>query len=154
MLQYIRMHKWNKSPTPAGVSSPKVCLQRSTATMLKEAHTLLHGCSHQYLFRFVQADLTENNVLLYFLSVLGFELQILLTYRQVCFQPYYHLIYPDCTTHLQTFQWNRARRDEIRALLGWNLLTQMKLNPSLSPDEVGFHHEVISSHESGIYPVR
>ena len=22
------------------------------------------------------------------------------------------------------------------------------------PDEVGFHHEVISSHESGIYPVR
>ena len=21
------------------------------------------------------------------------------------------------------------------------------------PDEVGFHHEVISSHESGIYPV-
>ena len=33
-------------------------------------------------------------------------------------------------------------------------LPQMKLNPSLSPDEVGFHHEVISSHESGIYPVR
>ena len=32
--------------------------------------------------------------------------------------------------------------------------SQMKLNPSLSPDEVGFHHEVISSHESGIYPVR
>ena len=31
---------------------------------------------------------------------------------------------------------------------------QMKLNPSLSPDAVGFHHEVISSHESGIYPVR
>jgi len=24
----------------------------------------------------------------------------------------------------------------------------------LSPDAVGFHHEVISSHESGIYPVR
>ena len=32
--------------------------------------------------------------------------------------------------------------------------SQMKLNPSLSPDEVGFHHEVISSHESGIYSVR
>ena len=45
------------------------------------------------------------------------------------------------------------KRDEIRAMLGWNLLTQMKLNPSLSPDEVGFHHEVISSHWGGIYPV-
>ena len=31
---------------------------------------------------------------------------------------------------------------------------QMKLNPSFYPDEVGFHHEVISSHDSGIYPVR
>ena len=31
---------------------------------------------------------------------------------------------------------------------------QMKLNPSSYPDEVGFHHEVISSHDSGIYPVR
>ena len=30
---------------------------------------------------------------------------------------------------------------------------QMKLNPSSSPDEVGFHHEVISSHDSGIYSV-
>ena len=29
---------------------------------------------------------------------------------------------------------------------------QMKLNPSSYPDEVGFHHEVISSHDSGIYP--
>ena len=28
---------------------------------------------------------------------------------------------------------------------------QMKLNPSSYPDEVGFHHEVISSHDSGIY---
>ena len=31
--------------------------------------------------------------------------------------------------------------------------SQMKLNPSLSPDEVGFHHVVISSHWGGIYPV-
>ena len=30
---------------------------------------------------------------------------------------------------------------------------QMKLNPSSYPDEVGFHHEVISSHDRGIYPV-
>ena len=30
---------------------------------------------------------------------------------------------------------------------------QMKLNPSSYPDEVGFHHEVISSHDSGIYSV-
>jgi len=39
-------------------------------------------------------------------------------------------------------------------LMNSSALPQMKLNPSLSPDEVGFHHEVISSHESGIYPVR
>ena len=31
---------------------------------------------------------------------------------------------------------------------------QMNLNPSFSPREAGFHHEVISSHVSGIYPVR
>ena len=31
---------------------------------------------------------------------------------------------------------------------------QMKLNPSSYPDEVGFHHEVISSHDRGIYPAR
>ena len=36
----------------------------------------------------------------------------------------------------------------------FSLRLQMKLNPSISPDEVGFHHEVISSHYSGIYPVR
>ena len=29
---------------------------------------------------------------------------------------------------------------------------QMKLNPSLSPDEVGFHHEVISSTAGGFIP--
>ena len=29
---------------------------------------------------------------------------------------------------------------------------QMKLNPSSYPDEVGFHHEMISSHDRGIYP--
>ena len=29
---------------------------------------------------------------------------------------------------------------------------QMKLTPSFYPDEVGFHHEVISSHDRGIYP--
>ena len=31
---------------------------------------------------------------------------------------------------------------------------QMKLNPSYSPREAGFHREAISSHVSGIYPVR
>jgi len=36
----------------------------------------------------------------------------------------------------------------------FSLRLQMKLNPSSYPDEVGFHHEVISSHDSGIYPVR
>ena len=47
---------------------------------------------YPYLRKSSIADLTENNVLLYFLSVLGFELQILLTYRQVCFQsPKSHL---------------------------------------------------------------
>ena len=30
--------------------------------------------------------------------------------------------------------------------------SQMKLNPSLSPDEVGFHHEVISSTKGGFIP--
>jgi hypothetical protein len=30
--------------------------------------------------------------------------------------------------------------------------SQMKLNPSLSPDEVGFHHKVISSIEDGFIP--
>ena len=30
--------------------------------------------------------------------------------------------------------------------------SQMKLNPSLSPDEVGFHHEVISSTAGGFIP--
>ena len=30
--------------------------------------------------------------------------------------------------------------------------SQMKLNPSLSPDEVGFHHEVISYIEDGFIP--
>ena len=29
---------------------------------------------------------------------------------------------------------------------------QMKLNPSLSPDAVGFHHEVISSTAGGFIP--
>ena len=29
---------------------------------------------------------------------------------------------------------------------------QMKSNPSLSPDEVGFHHEVISSTAGGFIP--
>ena len=32
--------------------------------------------------------------------------------------------------------------------------SQMKLNPPFSPDEVGFHHGVISSHRSGIYSGR
>ena len=41
------------------------------------------------------------------------------------------------------------RSDEI-----FGVPPQMKLNPSSYPDEVGFHHEVISSHDSGIYPVR
>ena len=41
------------------------------------------------------------------------------------------------------------RSDEI-----FGVPPQMKLNPSSYPDEVGFHHEVISSHKSGIYPVR
>ena len=41
------------------------------------------------------------------------------------------------------------RSDEI-----FGMLPQMKLNPSSYPDEVGFHHKVISSHDSGIYPVR
>ena len=40
------------------------------------------------------------------------------------------------------------RSDEI-----FGMPPQMKLNPSSYPDEVGFHHEVISSHDSGIYPV-
>ena len=39
------------------------------------------------------------------------------------------------------------RLDEI-----FGMPPQMKLNPSSYPDEVGFHHEVISSHDSGIYP--
>jgi hypothetical protein len=39
------------------------------------------------------------------------------------------------------------RSDEI-----FGMPPQMKLNPSSYPDEVGFHHEVISSHDSGIYP--
>ena len=41
------------------------------------------------------------------------------------------------------------RSDEI-----FGMPPQMKLNPSSYPDEVGFHHEVISSHDNGIYPVR
>ena len=41
------------------------------------------------------------------------------------------------------------RLDEI-----FGVPPQMKLNPPSYPDEVGFHHEVISSHDSGIYPVR
>ena len=47
-------------------------------------------------------------------------------------------------------------RDEIRASSDeiFGVPPQMKLNPSSYPDEVGFHHEVISSHDSGIYPVR
>ncbi len=36
----------------------------------------------------------------------------------------------------------------------FSLRLQMKLNPSSYPDEVGFHHEVISPHDGGIYPVR
>ena len=47
-------------------------------------------------------------------------------------------------------------RDEIRASSDeiFGMPPQMKLNPSSYPDEVGFHHEVISSHDRGIYPVR
>ena len=41
----------------------------------------------------------------------------------------------------------RESSDEI-----FGVPPQMKLNPSSYPDEVGFHHEVISSHDSGIYP--
>ncbi len=45
-------------------------------------------------------------------------------------------------------------RDEIRASPDeiFGVPPQMKLNPSPYPDEVGFHHEVISPHDSGIYP--
>ena len=39
------------------------------------------------------------------------------------------------------------RSDEI-----FGVMPQMKLNPSSYPNEVGFHHEVISSHDNGIYP--
>ena len=42
-----------------------------------------------------------------------------------------------------------ASSDEI-----FSLRLQMKLNPSFYSREAGFHHEVISPHESGIYPVR
>ena len=61
------------------------------------------------------------------------------------------------------FAYEFALLQKMKSVLtqGWNqlklmkssALPQMKLNPSLSPDEVGFHHEVISSHESGISPV-
>ena len=54
---------------------------------LKRVKYLPCGYLLQYSFRFVQADLTENNVLLYFLSVLEFELQILLIDPQVYYQP-------------------------------------------------------------------
>ena len=40
-----------------------------------------------------------------------------------------------------------------KKLQGGGLRLQIKLNPSSYPDEVGFHHEVISSHDSGIYSV-
>ena len=36
----------------------------------------------------------------------------------------------------------------------WFSGLQMKLNPYSYPDEVGFHHEVISSHDRGMYPAR
>ena len=45
------------------------------------------------------------------------------------------------------------KRDEIRVNSD-EICFADEIKSVQSPDEVGFHHEVISSHVSGIYPVR
>ena len=56
----------------------------------------------------------------------------------------------------QNSEWNRATHDEILTPFGWNLqpTASDEIKSVPSPREAGFHHEVISSHVSGIYPVR
>ena len=43
--------------------------------------------------------------------------------------------------------------DEIRNAVSDEICFADEIKSVFSPDEVGFHHEVISSHGSGIYPV-